>query len=181
MGKKLIKILLKKVGKDPEVIEIRNTLEEKQRLVGGLIEVIPYDDLLLICNEEGKLLNLPPNLIFEYDYIAGDCFLAGDDFENGDFYMTPEEHSTFSQQMDEMSKKLDRAELTIQEGIAIAYNAVQTAQEYEDQQYYEEYPYQDPKKQEKEKEKYRDPAFYAPEGYDQEMFHEWQPSSGKKK
>ena len=55
MGKKLIRILLKKAGKDPEVIEIRNTLEEKQRLVGGLIEVIPYDDLLLICNEEGKL------------------------------------------------------------------------------------------------------------------------------
>ena len=100
MGKKLIKILLKKVGKDPEVIEIRNTLEEKQRLVGGLIEVIPYDDLLLICNEEGKLLNLPPNLIFEYDYIAGDCFLAGDDFENGDFKsLTDEEIATYTNKL----------------------------------------------------------------------------------
>ena len=24
-------------------------------LLGGLIEVIPYNDLLLVCNEEGKL------------------------------------------------------------------------------------------------------------------------------
>ena len=106
MGKKLIKILLKKVGKDPEVIEIRNTLEEKQRLVGGLIEVIPYDDLLLICNEEGKLLNLPPNLIFEYDYIAGDCFLAGDDFENGDFKsLTDEEIESYTKEFKKRSYK----------------------------------------------------------------------------
>ena len=108
MGKKLIKILLKKVGKDPEVIEIRNTLEEKQRLVGGLIEVIPYDDLLLICNEEGKLLNLPPNLIFEYDYIAGDCFLAGDDFENGDFKsLTDEEIATYTNKLKSKSYRLN--------------------------------------------------------------------------
>ena len=106
---------------------------------------------------------------------------TANDFENGDFHMTPEEHATFSKNIDDLSHKLNIAELTIQEGLSIAYSAVQKAQEYEDQEYYEEYPYQDPKKQEKEKEKYRDPAFYAPEGYDQEMFHEWQPSNGKKK
>ena len=29
--------------------------------------------------------NLPPNLLFDYDYIAGDCFFVGDDYKNGDF------------------------------------------------------------------------------------------------
>lgn len=88
-----IKILLKRVGKAPIVKVIENTLEDKQSLVGGLIEVVPYlDDTLLICNEEGKITNLEPNVAFEYDYIAGDCFVIGDNYENGDFKsLTPEE------------------------------------------------------------------------------------------
>lgn len=82
---KKIRILYKEVGEEPKVKIIENTLEAKQELVGGLIEVVPYEDVLLICNEEGKLLNMPPNLVFDYDYIAGNCFVIGDDYENGDF------------------------------------------------------------------------------------------------
>lgn len=80
-----IRVLYKEVGKEPEVKIIENTLEAKQRLVGGLIEVVSYEDVLLICNEEGKILNMPPNLVFDYDYIAGNCFVIGDDYETGDF------------------------------------------------------------------------------------------------
>lgn len=82
---KKIRILYKEVGNDPEVRFIENTLEAKQKLVGGLIEVVPYEDVLIICNEEGKILNMPPNLVFEYDYIAGNCFVIGDDYKNADF------------------------------------------------------------------------------------------------
>lgn len=83
---KELKIVLKKVGENPEVMNIKNTLEAKQKLVDGLIEVVSItNDILLICNEEGKLENLPPNLLLDYDYIAGDCFFIGDDFENGNF------------------------------------------------------------------------------------------------
>ena len=83
---KELKIVLKKVGENPEIMNIENTLEKKQELVGGLIEVVPVlKNILLVCNEEGKLDNLLPNLIFPYDYIAGDCFFVGDDYKNGDF------------------------------------------------------------------------------------------------
>lgn len=82
---KQVIILYKKVGEKPVPMKIDNTLEAKQKLVGGLIEVVDFDDILLVCNEEGKLLNLRPNLAFPYDYIAGDCFLIGDDFEHGEF------------------------------------------------------------------------------------------------
>ena len=82
---KKIRILYKEVGKEPQIMFIENTLEAKQKLVGGLIEVVPYEDVLIICNEEGKLLNMPPNLVFEYDYIAGNCFVIGDDYKNADF------------------------------------------------------------------------------------------------
>ena len=81
-----LKILYKEVGKRPKPIEIEDTLEAKQKLVGGLIEVVPYiDNMLLICNEEGKILNMPANLVFDNDYIAGNCFVVGDDFENEGF------------------------------------------------------------------------------------------------
>lgn len=86
-NKEDLRIVLKKVGKIPEIMNIENTLEAKQELVGGLIEVVSglKDNILLICNEEGKLANLLPNLMFDFDYIAGDCFFVGDDYENGDF------------------------------------------------------------------------------------------------
>ena len=83
-----LRILLKKVGREPEIQLIDNTLEAKQRLVNGLIEVVPFDvceDTLIVCNEEGKILSLPPNTLFDLDYIAGDYFVVGDDYENGDF------------------------------------------------------------------------------------------------
>lgn len=86
MKKEKLKILLKKVGQEPEIKFIDNTLKAKQKLVGGLIEVLAFeDDTLIICNEEGKILNLPPNTLFDMDYIAGDYFVVGNDFENADF------------------------------------------------------------------------------------------------
>lgn len=80
-----LRVLYKKVGENPVVKIINASLEAKQELVGGLIEVIPYEDVLIICNEEGKILNMPPNVVFDYDYIAGDFFVIGDDYEHGDF------------------------------------------------------------------------------------------------
>ena len=86
-NKEDLRIVLKKVGKIPKIMNIENTLEAKQELVGGLIEVVGGlpNKILLVCNEEGKLDNLLPNLMFDFDYIAGDCFFIGDDYNNGDF------------------------------------------------------------------------------------------------
>ena len=96
-----LRVIYKEVGKEPEVIEIEDTLEAKQKLVEGLIEVVPYkDNLLLICNEEGKINNLAPNLQFDYDYIAGNCFIVGDDFENEGF------KSVEDKQIEEIKKDL---------------------------------------------------------------------------
>lgn len=82
---KKLKILYKKIGREPVVMEIEDTLEKKQELVGGLIEVIPYNDKLIVCNEEGKIMNLKPNVIFDYDYIAGNFFVVNDDYKNAGF------------------------------------------------------------------------------------------------
>lgn len=102
---KTLKVLIKRVGEPCEVAEIENTLEKKQEIVGGLIEVIPFDEegnVLLICNEEGKLLGMKPNVIFNaFDYIAGDFIVVGDDWENADFKsLTDEEISLYKDMID---------------------------------------------------------------------------------
>lgn len=110
---KKIRILYKEIGKEPQIMFIENTLEAKQKLVGGLIEVVPYEDVLIICNEEGKLLNMPPNLVFEYDYIAGNCFVIGDDYKNADFKsLTDEEILKYREDLKKRSFNFKQYERT---------------------------------------------------------------------
>lgn len=72
----------------PEVIEINNTLEDKQKIVGGYIECayLPNDEeVVIICNEEGKINGLQLNRDIGHDIIAGPFLIVGDDYENGNF------------------------------------------------------------------------------------------------
>ena len=70
--------------KKPVVKDIDSDLESLQKIVGGSIQAIyPFDEpVALICNEEGKLLNLPLNRGLRddegnvYDIISGTFFLC---------------------------------------------------------------------------------------------------------
>ena len=73
-----IKILIVEPTLDPYVKEVENTLEKKQKIVGGLIEFVELeDDIDLICNEKGKIYNLPMNRIIKNDIICGTFIIAG--------------------------------------------------------------------------------------------------------
>lgn len=90
-----VRIVVKKVKQAPSIELIDNTLEAKQKIVDGLIEILCLDnDIVMVCNEEGKCMNLEPNLLLDYDYIAGDCFFIGDDYENADFKSLTEKQIT---------------------------------------------------------------------------------------
>ena len=57
-----IRVLVVEPMKEPKVEYIENTLDDMQRVVGGLIEEIDLDNnTVLVCNEEGKLMNLQAN------------------------------------------------------------------------------------------------------------------------
>ena len=58
-----ISVLLIQPGKYPKTIEIEDSLEATQELVGGDIEeYMPFEDeAAIICNEEGKISGLPLN------------------------------------------------------------------------------------------------------------------------
>ena len=62
-GSGKISILLVEPNKYPKMIEIDDTLEAMQTVVGGDIEeYMPFEDeVAIVCHEEGKLIGLPPN------------------------------------------------------------------------------------------------------------------------
>lgn len=75
---KNIKVLIVEPKKEPYVKEIDNTLEEKQKIVGGLIEFVELEETVdLICNDEGKMNNLEMNRIITNDIICGTFIICG--------------------------------------------------------------------------------------------------------
>ena len=79
-----MQVVIVEPQKKPVVQDIGSDLESMQQIVGGLIEALyPFDEpVALICNEEGKLLNLPLNRALRddegnvYDIISGTFFLC---------------------------------------------------------------------------------------------------------
>ena len=79
-----MQVVIVEPQKKPVVQDIGSDLESMQQIVGGLIEAVyPFGEpVALICNEEGKLLNLPLNRALRddagkvYDIISGTFFLC---------------------------------------------------------------------------------------------------------
>jgi hypothetical protein len=56
-----IGVCIKEPGKTPRHVNISNTLENLQRTVGGYIETVTLcSDLVIICDEEGRLKRKKP-------------------------------------------------------------------------------------------------------------------------
>ena len=92
-----INVLLCKAGERAELVEIKDSLESFQEVVGGMIEeYMPFeDDVALVCNDEGKMLGLPLNRAIEgedgkiMDVIAGDFFICYAPIESEKFLSLP--------------------------------------------------------------------------------------------
>lgn len=87
-----MQIIKIEVGEPPCLVELENTLEAFQGAVGGYIEAVtlPRTGLVVIVNEEGRLLGLPPNGRLNIGHLRGQTLtgpvlVARADPENGDF------------------------------------------------------------------------------------------------
>ncbi len=77
-----IKIFIKEPGGVPQEIEVENTLEALQELVEGDIETCTItNDMVIICNEEGKLFGLEDNCMICGERFVGTILFAGVDGE----------------------------------------------------------------------------------------------------
>ena len=78
-------VLIVEPKRRPEVKEINGSLKSMQEVVGGLIQALyPFDEpVALVCNDEGKLMNLPANRGLRdkngqiYDIVVGTFFICG--------------------------------------------------------------------------------------------------------
>ena len=94
-----IDVIMVEPGKEARVMTMNDSLEAMQDAVGGLIEeYMPFEDeVALICNDEGKLLGMPPSRAIRsddgqvVDVIAGPFFIAYAPVESEKFLSMPEE------------------------------------------------------------------------------------------
>ena len=101
-----MRVLVVEPERRPEAREIDGSLHTMQGIVGGLIQpVYPFDDpVALVCNDEGKLMNLPANRGLRdkdgqiYDIIFGTFFLCGVPADCDHFTsLTPEQIKTYQE------------------------------------------------------------------------------------
>ena len=99
LNDKMLRVILCKTDEKAVVIEMEDSLESMQNLVGGLIEeYMPWEDeVAIICNEEGKMNGLPYNRAVRdetgciLDVIAGDFFICYAPIESERFESMPPE------------------------------------------------------------------------------------------
>ena len=104
-----MQVIVVEPKKKPMVQDIGSDLESMQKIVGGSIEAVyPFDEpVALICNEEGKLLNLPLNQALRdgdgevYDIISGTFFVCAAPPDSDHFAgLTDQQVKTYMERFD---------------------------------------------------------------------------------
>lgn len=73
-----IKVIIKRPGEKPYTTWISDRLENLQKTVEGYIETVTVcSDLVIICNEEGRIRDLPYNCTILGADFFGTILLAG--------------------------------------------------------------------------------------------------------
>ena len=94
---KTIKIAVKEPGKAWQIREVEDALPTYQKIVGGYIEYFKsVGDIVFFCNENGKLMNLEPNVYVPElnDEIMGTIFAVRADDE-GEFQSLTEDDEEY--------------------------------------------------------------------------------------
>ena len=96
-----MRVLIIEPERRPEIRDIDGSLEAMQEIVGGLIQpvsLVDDDSCVLVCNDEGKLMDLPANRGLRdengqlCDIVFGTFFLCGVPVDNDHFTsLTPEQ------------------------------------------------------------------------------------------
>lgn len=77
-----IKVVVKKPNELGEIKVISNKLETFKDLVNGYLECLRLNNgIVIILNEEGKLLDLEPNLFYNNDILVGNLIFCESDLE----------------------------------------------------------------------------------------------------
>ena len=103
MRKKQIRVLMVEPMTSPKLVTLQNDLDSLQKAVSigapdqGLIELVPLEDnILILCNEEGKLIGLEPNRRLGKDILCGVFYIVAEDEEGNLVSLTPAQMDKYS-------------------------------------------------------------------------------------
>lgn len=88
-----IRVIIKQPGQKPYVTHISNSLENLQKTVGGYIETVNVAGIVIICDEEGRIKDLPFNCNIGMTSFVGPVIFAG--IKGDEFASLPCEFRTF--------------------------------------------------------------------------------------
>lgn len=71
----MIQVIMCPIDRPPYVTNISNKLEAMQKTVGGYIETVTWSNIVVVCNEEGRLKGLSNNPAIPG--FVGTVFIAG--------------------------------------------------------------------------------------------------------
>lgn len=100
-----ILVMVYEPGCPAKPVVIANDLTAMQRIVGGYLEVVklPVPNLIIVCNEEGLLLNLPENRMG----LRGSFFVTRDDNEGEFISLTDDDTLLIPQLLSETVQAID--------------------------------------------------------------------------
>lgn len=84
MSKNYMITILKKPNKPPEIIKIPKKLKNMSNLIGGIVEEVIYEKVIIIYNKNQDDLKLKINRVFDDLSLKGNILIAGNYEEEGD-------------------------------------------------------------------------------------------------
>lgn len=84
-SKSKIRVLYKQVGKNPRVRIIPNIQILKRAVVTRKLDIIPYQNVFLVCNNQDYMKTTPINVVFDFFHISGDLLVVQIDRNKREF------------------------------------------------------------------------------------------------
>ena len=82
---KNVRVLYKKTGQAPQIKFIKDMLPIKKLIISGDLELVKFENCIIVCNNRKKNKNKIPNIVLDFKNIAGDFFLIDYDAKQKDF------------------------------------------------------------------------------------------------
>lgn len=87
-----IRVLYKQVGKNPRVRIIPNLQMLKQAIITKKLDIIPYQDVFIVCNNQDYMKTEPINIVFDFFHISGDVLIVQINKEKREFESLSQEN-----------------------------------------------------------------------------------------
>jgi len=117
-NKNKLRVLYKQTGKSPRVRIIPNVQILKRAIVTRKLDIIPYQNIFLICNNQNYMKTSKINVVFDFFHISGDLLVVQIDKEKREFESLSQEdivwftsdltYRSFNQAIPKMKKEIKK-------------------------------------------------------------------------